>query len=299
MNPLKQLTRAVGLAAMAAVVVGFASPASASPVPPKADGALLGTWVNVNSSTRSVKQVIVTPNDNGSVSVDAFGSCSPTLCEWGSVPAIVYGTSVSATTGLSFQTDQSFLSGRTEWSRTTLLGTVRKTAVGLRLTLRELTVFEDGSNRKNYNVTEQFALGRRSKPARLGIAATGYRRGTPPALTAAAFGTWTNPTPSGSLVGLRITGTVANPVVQAFGQCSPTPCNWGRTGGITFGPSISATVGGTVLAPYSFGFKNSQLVITFYRTATGQRRLSVAEYSEFTDGSGRSNYTKVEGFVHA
>ncbi|MDT4926909.1 MAG: hypothetical protein QOG01_4622 [Pseudonocardiales bacterium] len=299
MKVTKQFARVLGLATMSALAVGLAAPAQASPVPPKPSSALLGTWVNTNSSSNSVKQVIVTPNRAGSVSVDAFGACTPTLCEWGSVPAIVYGTSVSSTTGATFQSNQRFLSGSTEWSRTTLFGSVAKTSVGLRLTLRELTVFEDGSGRKNYKVTETFKLGEPSKPSIAGHPVASYRRGAPPALVAAALGTWSNVAPSGSLVKVKITGTTVNPVVQAFGQCSPTACNWGQVKGITYGASISSTRGTTVLAPYRFGFKNSQLVITYSVTSTKVEKLTIFEYSEFTDGSGRSNYTKTETFVRA
>jgi hypothetical protein len=295
----KHMTRALGVAAMSAVVLGFATPAQASPVPPAPSAALLGTWINTNGSSNSVKQVIVGPNSAGSVSVDAFGACTPTLCEWGSVPAKVYGSSVSSTTGVTFQSNQRFLSGGTEWSRTTLVGKVARTSVGLRLTLRELTVFEDHSGRKNYAVTETFKLGEARKPGKLGSSVSTYRRGAPPALTSAAFGTWKNIAPSGGLVKVKITGTTAVPNVQAFGQCSPTACDWGIVHGITYGSSISSTRGATLMAPYAFGFKKAQLLIKYSRTSTGVRKLTIAEYNEFTDGSGRSNYTKTETFVHA
>jgi hypothetical protein len=286
----------LGLTALGAVIVGFAAPAQAGPVPPKADSALLGTWVNTNASTRSVKQVVITPTRIGSVAVDAFGSCSPTLCEWGRVPAIVYGPTVSSPSGASFQTNQRFLSGDSEWSRTTLLGAVARTKLGLRLTLRELTVFEDGSGRRNYTVTETFVRGEGQKPTRNGLPASGYVRGFPPALVSGAFGSWKNVSAGGALAAVKITGTTATPVVQAFGRCTPTACSWGRVRGIAYGPSISAPSGSTVLAPYTFGFKKAQLVITYSRTRLGER-LTVSEYNEFTDGSGRSNYSLRETFV--
>lgn len=295
---IKHLSKALGLAALAAVIVGFASPAGATPVPPKANSILYGTWVNTDSASRSVKQIVVQPTRVGNVTVDAFGSCSPTLCEWGKVPAIVYGANVSSPTGAIFQSRQRFLSGGVEWSRTTLLGSVARTKSGPVLTLRELTVFEDSSGRSNYNVTETFKRGEGQKPTINGNSVASYVRGAPPALTAGALGSWTNPTPSGSLVGIKITGTVANPVVQAFGQCSPTPCDWGKVRGVTYGTSISSTSGATLLAPFKFGFKNAQLVITYTRTKAGPR-LTVGEYNEFTDGSGRSNYAKTETFVRS
>jgi hypothetical protein len=299
MSLSKQLTRALGVAALAAAVAGLAVPADASPVPPSASTALLGTWVNTNANTRSVKQVIITPNRIGNVNVDAFGACVPTLCEWGAVPAIAYGPNVSAKTGATFQTNQRFLASGKEWSRTTLLGTVTRTVTGaLQLNLREMTVFEDGSGRKNYTVTESFVRRDGGKVSRLGNSVSSYVRGNPPLLVSAALGNWKNTSATGALASIKITGTAASPVVEAFGRCSPTPCDWGKVRAIAYGPSISAPTGNTALAPYRFSFKNAQLVITYSR-ALKTERLTVGEYNEFTDGSGRSNYAITETFVRA
>jgi hypothetical protein len=297
MNVTKHLTKFVGLAALGAAVIGFAGAAQASPVPPKASTALLGTWINTNAASRSVTQIVITPNRIGNVSVDAFGACVPSLCEWGRVPATVYGTSVSAASGLSFQTNQRFLSGSTEFERTTLLGTVGKTRLGLQLTVRELTVFTDGSGRKNMTVTETFRRGDGQAPTHTGLSVSAYRAGNPPTV-AGALGKWVNPTPTGGLVAIVVGGTAAHPIVEGFGQCSPTPCDFGRTRAINYGPSVSSARGNTLLAPYNFGFKKTQLVITYSRTVRGER-LTVAEYNEFTDGSGRSNYLKTETLVRA
>ncbi|MGN6608267.1 MAG: hypothetical protein ACTHMS_14790 [Jatrophihabitans sp.] len=300
MRATRTITTLLGLAAAAAATIGGAAGAAASPVPPPAHAARDGTWVNVNTATRSVKQVIVTPNRVGSVNVDAFGSCTPTLCEWGSVPAITYGANVSATSGATFQTRQAFLLNGKEWSRTTLFGSVVRTRAGLRLNLRELTNFEDGSGRRNYTVTETFRLGAPARATRLGRSVSGYVPGYRPLLTPRAFGSWKPITPAGSLAKLVIGGSTAAPVVTGYGQCSPTPCSLGSVRGIAYGPSISSPVGGTVFANYAFGFKREQLVITYTRNPlTGAERLVVGEYSEFTDGSGRSNYAVTETLVRA
>ena len=295
---IKIVTKALGVATLAALTAGLMAPAAhATPVPPNASTALLGTWINTNPSSNSVKQVVISPSRIGNVIVDAFGACSPTYCEWGKVPAIVYGTTVSSTTGATFQTNQRFLDGKDEWSRTTLLGGLVRTREGLRLKLRELTVFEDGSGRKNYEVDETFKLGKGQAPAITGHSVSTYRLGNRPALKAGAFGPWVNPSATGGLAKVVVGGTAAAPVVHAFGQCSPTPCDWGRVRGITYGPSISATVGTKVLAPYTFGFKKAQLAITYNHPLKGVDTLTVTSYNEFTDGSGRSNYAKTEVLV--
>ncbi|HEY8301707.1 MAG TPA: hypothetical protein VIG48_07400, partial [Jatrophihabitans sp.] len=121
--------------------------------------------------------------------------------------------------------------------------------------------------------------------------------GKAPALTWAAFGSWTAVSPSGGLVSVKISGSPVAPVVSTAGQCSPTPCSWGSSRGITYGTSISSTVGGTVLAPFTFGFKKAQLVVQYTTLSTGQPALRVYVYNEFTDGSGRSNYLLNQTFV--
>lgn len=301
MSAVKQLKRAVVLAATAGVAAGFAAaaPAQATPAPPNAASSLSGTWLNTNAASRNVKQVIVTPVRGGTVAVDAFGSCSPSWCEWGWVRALNYAPNVSSTTGTSFQTNQAFLSGKTEWSRTQLQGTVRRTAAGLRLTVRELTEFEDGSGRKNYTVTETFKPGRAAKMTKAGHLATTFPTGNSPQLVAGALGSWTNLASTGGLVKLSVAGTQSAPVVEAFGQCSPTPCDWGRAMPAVYGSSISSAVGTTALAPYSFGFKNAQLVIKYWLTASGDERLTVTTYNEFTDSSGRSNYVLSDTFARS
>ena len=302
MRAATKISTTLGLATAAALAVGIVASAAqastATSVPPKASPALVGTWVNTNGATNSVKKVILTPNRVGSVNVDAFGACVPTLCEWGSVPAITYGASVSSTIGTAFQTRQAFLSGGKEWSRTTLFGRLVSTRDGLRLALREMTVFEDGSGRKNYVRNETFKLGTASKPTKAGVSVSGYALGLRPNLTSGAFGTWKPTVPSGNLAKLVISGTAAAPAVHAYGQCSPTPCDLGVVRGITHGATISSTTGATVLAPYVFSFKKEQLVIVYSRDPlTKAEKLTVSEFSEFTDGSGRSNYTKIETLV--
>ncbi|HKC28391.1 MAG TPA: hypothetical protein VKB75_10295 [Jatrophihabitans sp.] len=295
---IKNATKVLGVATLTGLAVGLAAPAAhASPIPPKASSVLFGTWVNTNAGSNSVKQVVVSPARIGNVTVDAFGACVPTYCEWGKVPAIVYGANVSSTTGAIFQTNQRFLSGGKEWSRTALLGQVVKTSVGLRLHLRELTVFEDGSGRKNYEVDETFKLGKGQAPATAGSSVGTYPLGNRPALNAGALGNWVNASPTGGLAKLTIGGPAASPTVHAFGQCSPTACDWGTVRTITYGTSISSTVGSKLLAPYRFSFKKTQLAITYHRSPKGVQTLTVTSYNEFTDGSGRSNYAKTDTLV--
>ncbi len=195
------------------------------------------------------------------------------------------------------QSEQRFLSGSVEWSRRTLMGRVTRTTAGYRLALRELVVFSDASGRHNYGAVETFAKGVATRPTVVGHSVSGYRYGNAPLVNAGALGSWVNAAPSGGLAAVTITGSTAAPSVHAFGQCSPTNCDWGSVRGITYGTSIASTAGDTLLAPYAFGFENTQLVIAYNHTTS--ETLTVTSYTEFTDGSGRSNYVRAETFVRA
>ena len=297
MGIIRKWASVFGLVAIAAGSVTFAGTASAAPTPPVASSALVGTWVNTNASTKSVKQIVIQPYRTGAVLVDAFGACSPTPCEWGRVLANIYAPSVSSTTGAAFQSDQRFLSGKSEWSRTQLFGGVSKTPVGLRLVVREFTVFEDGSGRHNYTVTETFALGKGVPVTKTGSAVSTYVVGAPPALNSGVFGTWIPSGASSNLAKVVIGGSPAVPTVHAYGVCTPTPCDWGTVRGITYGTTISTVRGTTQLAPYVFSFKKTQLLLKYTITPDDVEHLTVAMYNEFTDGSGRSNYTITQGLV--
>jgi hypothetical protein len=73
--------------------------------------------------------------------------------------------------------------------------------------------------------------------------------------------------------------------VQAFGACTPTPCDWGVVEGIAYGDSVSATEAMAFSARYDFSFKEA--IVTGY---LDNGTLIVETYNKFTDGSGRSNY---------
>lgn len=298
MHILAKLSGVLGLAVVTAVTA-LATPAAASPVPPVASSALVGTWVNTNASTKSVKQIVIQAAKGGSVLVDAFGSCSPTLCEWGRVPAIVYGPSAASTTGTSFQSNQRFLSGGTEWSRTELFGTVTRTAAGLRLTVREFTAFSDGTSRRNYTVTEVFAPGHAAAVTKSGNAVSTYVPGHRPALNGGAFGTWVPSGASNNIAKVVIGGSAAAPLVHAYGSCTPTPCDWGTVRNITYGATISTVRGTSGIAPYVFSFKKTQLLLKYTISSNDVETLTVVAYNEFTDGSGRANYVVTQKLVRA
>lgn len=99
-------------------------------------------------------------------------------------------------------------------------------------------------------------------------------------------GTWLNADPATrGLVKVVITTSGTAMSVDAFGACSPTPCNWGVVAGTAYAASVSTTAAVAFTAQYNFSFKRT--------TVTGHlegKYLIVETYDTFIDNSGRSNY---------
>jgi hypothetical protein len=280
--------------AVAATLLSSSAPALASPVPPAPSSVLLGTWANTNPATNSVRNIVVTASGGG-IEVDGFGACEPTSCEWGNIPGTVYGTSVGSATGNSFEANWNF-----GFSRTVLLATVTFKLFPIPrpvLTVQELTTFTDHSGRANYTLTETFVRsGTPITPTRSGTPAANYPLGASVSPAFSLLGTWVNTSPTGGnirriIISLGPGGRLA---VRAFGNCVPTACVWGKVTGITFGTSISSVTGRVFLAPYKFGF--AKKLVDGAVNAIGTR-LTVQTYTEFTDGSGRSNYVSTDTFA--
>lgn len=46
-------------------------------------GPLIGSWVNQNSSTNGITEVVINNNESGQLQVHAWAKCHPTDCDWG------------------------------------------------------------------------------------------------------------------------------------------------------------------------------------------------------------------------
>lgn len=272
-----------------ALAAQAATASPATPVPPTPNAALAGTWVNTNHATRSTLDIVVGTSRKG-ITVDGFGACTPTPCEFGKIAGTVFGPNVSATIGTSFGAQWNF-----KFKRTVFLATYSKPRKIPTLTVQEFNTFTDGSGRANYTVTETFTKGKPVKVTKTGISASDYPLGdaVSPALSLPAI--WINTAATGSVRAVILSpGSVGGLAVHAYGYCSPVPCNWGTVTGITFGPSIAATTGDTFLAAYNFSFANKLLD---GRVNAAGNRLTVQTWTEFTDHSHRSNYMSTDTFV--
>jgi hypothetical protein len=262
----------------------------AAPVPPAPSTALAGTWVNTNHATNSVVDVVVSTTAKG-ITVDGFGACSPAPCEWGRIAGTVFGPNINATIGTSFAAQWNF-----GFSRTVLLATYSAPRKVPTLTVQEFTTFTDASGRANYTNTETFTKGKAVKVTKTGTSAPDYPLGHPVSPAVSLPAVWINIAAMGNVRAVILSLGPGSGLLQvhAYGFCSPVPCNWGTVTGITFGPTVAATTGGTFLAPYKFVFANKLLD---GRVNAAGTRLTVQTWTEFTDHSKRSNYMSTDTFV--
>jgi hypothetical protein len=134
----------LGLAAAAAGIV-LTGPASATL------GQLLGDWKNVNPNTRDIVRIMIT-DAGGAVEVHAWGACSPTPCDWGTVKAIPYAPNVSA----PLPADAQYLEADFPQSFAQVKLIIDPAPAGGELRAVALTRFTDNSGRSNEVNTDLF-----------------------------------------------------------------------------------------------------------------------------------------------
>ena len=105
---------------------------------------LLGTWTNIDKATRDLVKVVIAASGSA-ISVDVFGACSPTPCNWGSAPGIVYAANVSSSTAVAFSAQYKF-----SFAQTMVVGYLH----GHQLVVETFTQFTDGSGRSNLYTTD-------------------------------------------------------------------------------------------------------------------------------------------------
>jgi hypothetical protein len=132
---MKLAYRLAGLAALAIL----AAPASAL-----ADiGQFIGTWENVKSTDPGIVRITIA-QQGGSVSVRAFGQCTPTPCDWGQVSGTLYGADVQSQ--LPQQTQVIRAEFNQSFARRQL---IIHLSSGNQLRVEVLTQFTDTSGRAN------------------------------------------------------------------------------------------------------------------------------------------------------
>jgi len=99
-------------------------------------------------------------------------------------------------------------------------------------------------------------------------------------------GTWNNVDhATRDIVKITISGSGSALKVELFGACVPTPCDWGTVSAIAYAANVSSSPAVAFSANYSFGF--SKVVVAGHLSG---KDLILETFTDFTDGSGRSNY---------
>jgi hypothetical protein len=112
--------------------------------------ALVGTWNACDGATRSLVRIVIAASGSG-ISVHAFGACTPTPCDWGSVPGLTYAADVSSSTAVAFSAHYKF-----SFKETIVTGVLDSGS----LIVETFNHFTDGSGRSDYYSKGYFCKGR-------------------------------------------------------------------------------------------------------------------------------------------
>ena len=110
----------------------------------------VGTWVNTNSDTGGITRLVINSSGGNDLTIQVFGRCHPTDCDWGSADLVTYGSSVQ---------DPDHTQGTVLYEQgfaNTLLTLQLRGSARDRISLNSFTEFTDNSNRENYAAREQF-----------------------------------------------------------------------------------------------------------------------------------------------
>jgi len=106
---------------------------------------LVGTWKNVNQKTEGLLKLVIAKSGTG-VTIEGFGACSPTPCDWGSAPAMDYAANVTGNSAVAFSATYTF-----SFKQTIVVGRLHQGPdAGQLLTVETFDHFTDGSGRSNY-----------------------------------------------------------------------------------------------------------------------------------------------------
>jgi len=101
----------------------------------------------------------------------------------------------------------------------------------------------------------------------------------------ALVGTWNNTDhATRDIVKIVIAAAGTNLTVDVFGACTPSPCVWGTVPGFAYADNVSSTPSVAFTAQYTFSF--AKVIVTGHLDG---KYLDLESFTEFTDGSGRSN----------
>ena len=252
-------------------------------------GKLPGRWINTNAHGRGVGEIAIEA-DGGRLRLQAFSAAASALCAWGTTEAdLICGSDVRAHTAMAFSARYDFGAFQAE-----LQG-------NLNLGLLVVASFNRiGAAGHDYFAREFYRRGdRKTAPPSVAWTAPFGRVGGDdprepdpagpgqPFDGAEMLGDWLNTNPdSNGIPRLRIESDGRNgAVLRAWGAQTPQPVEWGPTSAALFALSS----GSRTAKAFSARYEMNDIAISLQANIK-QGVLVVASFTEFRDGSGRSNY---------
>jgi hypothetical protein len=101
---------------------------------------LVGTWTACDRRTNGIVRIVIAAKGAG-ITVQVFGACTPTPCDWGVVDGNAYAANVSATDAIAFTAQYKF-----SFKTAIVTGLLDQGS----LIVETYNVFTDGSGRSNY-----------------------------------------------------------------------------------------------------------------------------------------------------
>ena len=68
---------------------------------------LVGTWTACDGATRGLVRIVIATS-GASITVQAFGACTPTPCDWGVVRGLAYAADAASTAAVAFTANYQF-----------------------------------------------------------------------------------------------------------------------------------------------------------------------------------------------
>ena len=240
------LTKFAAITSIAAAGFAFTSNAHAD----LAD--LRGIWINVNDNTRGITKVVIGGSGN-TVTMEAWGSCSPTDCEWGQVNAMPLANGVGASPAsadrIMAMYDKSF--------KTSILSAYR---AGDKLIVENATDFKD--NRADTFKSYTF---KRAPMLVVPVLPTPVFPVLPIKTNLDMMeGNWKNvDANTRGITRIRVVVDGETVKVRAFGSCTPTDCDWGWTNGMPLTDAVgdAPTSAKRVMAKWDQGFAKRTMII--------------------------------------
>ncbi len=110
-------------------------------------------------------------------------------------------------------------------------------------------------------------------------------------------GVWKDTGTSGGIVRLEVTGSPDALQLQAWGACTPDPCDWGRVRAWAYSDAAGTpiTEATAISATFTTSFAERIVILSL----RDMRRMRVDTYTRFTDTSGRASYHTTDYFMRS